>query len=484
MKKIVFILATIFCTLASQAQQQQTKEIKLLTGEKWWASGEYPTMLDDSKQCANNQFTLLVSSAGRYIWSTKPFSAYCNNEKLITTADRSPELVSAGKTLKEAYVTAYYKHLSKNVKAVDKGVFERPIYVMNISDQDEFTQDAVVRRAEWLIKEGFPKGVIILDDRWQQSYGTFRFDSERFPAPETMIAKLKSLGFDIILTVVPFVSPDSRIIRQQANNGNIIVGEDGQHAIIKWNRGYSCSYDLNNQSVTEMIAKTLENLRTKYNISGFKFENIEKLLPAQAAAWNCLAAKSKGNISNRMSAGTLFEIGYDDSTIEGVRNFVRRLLAFGLSGNVECVVSFETETTKENILNRIQFQSLMPIMKFSVEELEKLPAAERKKALEIIAQHRENVAYIETLLASRAAKGDPIIRPLEYEYPRKGFSDCDDQFMIGDKIIIALLSADNRSRTLRLPRGSWFDANGKKIKGPIVKTINYDNYPFPLFKLK
>ncbi|MBR6496401.1 MAG: hypothetical protein IKT28_04745, partial [Rikenellaceae bacterium] len=225
MKKIVFILATIFCTLASQAQQQQTKEIKLLSGEKWWASGEYPTMLDDSKQCANNQFTLLVSSAGRSIWSTKPFSAYCNNEKLITTADRSPELVSAGKTLKEAYVTAYYKHLSKNVKAVDKGVFERSIYVMNISDQDEFTQDAVVRRAEWLIKEGFPKGVIILDDRWQQSYGTFRFDSERFPAPETMIAKLKSLGFDIILTVVPFVSPDSRIIRQQANNGNIIVGE-------------------------------------------------------------------------------------------------------------------------------------------------------------------------------------------------------------------------------------------------------------------
>jgi 16S rRNA (adenine1518-N6/adenine1519-N6)-dimethyltransferase len=71
-----------------------------------------------------------------------------------------------------------------------------------------------------------------------------------------------------------------------------------------------------------------------------------------------------------MESGTLFEIGYDDSTIEGVRDFVRRLLAFGLSGNVECVVSFETETTKENILNRIQFQSLMPIMKFSIEEIE------------------------------------------------------------------------------------------------------------------
>ena len=163
MKKIVFILATIFCTLASQAQQQQTKEIKLLTGEKWWASGEYPTMLYDSKQCTNDRFTLLVSSAGRYIWSTKPISAYCNNENLITTADNNLELVSAGKTLKEAYVTAYYKHLSKNTKTVDKGIFERPIYVMSISDQDEFTQDAVVKRAEWLTKEGFPKGVIILD---------------------------------------------------------------------------------------------------------------------------------------------------------------------------------------------------------------------------------------------------------------------------------------------------------------------------------
>ena len=89
MKKIVFILATIFCTLASQAQQQQTKEIKLLSGEKWWASGEYPTMLYDSKQCTNDRFTLLVSSAGRYIWSAKPISAYCNNENLITTADNN-----------------------------------------------------------------------------------------------------------------------------------------------------------------------------------------------------------------------------------------------------------------------------------------------------------------------------------------------------------------------------------------------------------
>ena len=123
---------------------------------------------------------------------------------------------------------------------------------MSISDQDEFTQDAVVRRAEWLTREGFPKGVIILDDRWQQSYGTFQFDSERFPAPETMIAKLKSLGFDIILTVVPFVSPDSRIVRQQTNNGNIIVGEEGEPAIIKW------SNDENFFMVVDILIKLMQ----------------------------------------------------------------------------------------------------------------------------------------------------------------------------------------------------------------------------------
>ena len=180
----------------------------------------------------------------------------------------------------------------------------------------------------------------------------------------------------------------------------------------------------------------------------------------------------------------MYNIQYDDSTHESVRDFVCRLLAYGLSGNIECIVSFETESTKQNILNRIRFQSLMPIMKLDIEELEKLTDSERDEALTLITQHNQNNSYIESLLASRSAKGDPIIRPVEYEHPRKGFADCDDQFMIGDKIIFAPLSSDNRSRTVRLPRGAWIDSNGKKIKGPVVKTINYDNYPTPIFRLK
>lgn len=484
MKKIGIIIAALFCVLTGQAQEKQRGEIKLQASEKWWAIGGYPTMLSDSKQCSNNSFTLLVSSAGRYVWSETPFSAHCDKENLITTSDKKLEIVSAGKTLKEAYITAYYKHLSNKVKAPDKALMQRPFYEMNISDNEYFTQDDVIKRAQWLLDKGFPKGTIILDDRWQQSYGTFSFDSERFPSPETMISKLNSMGFDIKLAVVPFVSPDSRIARNQNNNGNIIVGSDGVPMIIKWERGYSCCYDLNNPSVKDMITEKLEKLREKYKISGFKFENIENQLPEQAASWCDLAVKSKGNISNRAEAETMCNIHYNDSTHESVRDFVRRLLAYGLSGNVEFIVSFETESTKQNILNRIRFQSLMPIMKLDIEELEKLSDSERDEARTLISQHNQNNSYIESLLASRSAKGDPIIRPVEYEHPRKGFADCDDQFMIGDKIIFAPLSSDNRSRTLRLPRGAWIDSNGKKIKGPVVKTINYDNYPTPIFRLK
>ena len=127
MRKFCFIISALLCTLTLQAQQQQTKQTNLLTSEKWWASGQYPTMLDNSKQCIDKKFTLLVSSAGRYIWSQTPFSAYCNNGQLITTSDQKVEIVSAGKTLKEAYITAHYKHLSKNNQTVDKSIFRRPI---------------------------------------------------------------------------------------------------------------------------------------------------------------------------------------------------------------------------------------------------------------------------------------------------------------------------------------------------------------------
>ena len=66
--------------------------------------------------------------------------------------------------------------------------------------------------------------------------------------------------------------------------------------------------------------------------------------------------------------------------------------------------------------------------------------------------------------------GDPILRPLLYEYPERAFENMDDQFLIGDAILVAPIvesaavsksvvahGVRHQQRHVTLPQGWWFD---------------------------
>jgi len=72
-------------------------------------------------------------------------------------------------------------------------------------------------------------------------------------------------------------------------------------------------------------------------------------------------------------------------------------------------------------------------------------------------------------LAKRAAEtGEPIVRSMEYEYPHQGFTDCKDQYMLGDKYLVAPMVTPGVKRTVKLPKGKWKDERGQIFKGPKV----------------
>ncbi len=75
--------------------------------------------------------------------------------------------------------------------------------------------------------------------------------------------------------------------------------------------------------------------------------------------------------------------------------------------------------------------------------------------------------------------GDPIIRPLLYHYPGPEFSDLDDQYLVGDALLVApILHGEGQGpeslrhgvtvqeRPVVLPPGRWFDLNrGEWLEG-------------------
>lgn len=92
--------------------------------------------------------------------------------------------------------------------------------------------------------------------------------------------------------------------------------------------------------------------------------------------------------------------------------------------------------------------------------------------------------YLANLFAQHEESGDPILRPLIYEF--EGLSDefytLDDQFMIGNAIMQApILDDTRRYRIVRLPTNSyWLDGNGEWITGKRI-SVEPDRGETPLF---
>jgi alpha-glucosidase len=64
-----------------------------------------------------------------------------------------------------------------------------------------------------------------------------------------------------------------------------------------------------------------------------------------------------------------------------------------------------------------------------------------------------------------AQTGEPIVRSMEYAFPGQGFESCTDQYMLGDRYLVAPMLTPGHSRTVKLPKGRWQDETGKTYKG-------------------
>lgn len=66
--------------------------------------------------------------------------------------------------------------------------------------------------------------------------------------------------------------------------------------------------------------------------------------------------------------------------------------------------------------------------------------------------------------------GQPIIRPMCYNYPNEGLETVTDQFLPGQDIVVApVLEKGARTRIVRLPAGNWRGADGKLYSGGTVE---------------
>lgn len=283
MKKL--ILSILAFSLATTALPQQVKEIEILPNEKWWGGatdlGNKMPFCDNTieadlqTQNFNNQTTpLLISNKGRYIWCDGPFQFQLRDGKIrIESARGTIEYATAGNTLKEAYLTASGKYLPPAGILPPELFFSKPQYNTWIELIYNQNQEDILKYARSIIDNGFPTGILMIDDNWQKDYGNFNFRPDKFPNPKAMVDELHAMGFKVMLWVSPFVSPDSEEFRYLKTKGYLVKrkGSD-QPAILDWWNGSSACYDLSNPEAYNHLRSTLKKMQQDYHIDGFKFD--------------------------------------------------------------------------------------------------------------------------------------------------------------------------------------------------------------------
>ena len=494
---------------------QEVNRVVVDKDEYWWgavvARGGLmpyvePFSYDIEHQNGNNQVVpLLLSNKGRYIWSDSPFQFSASKDSLIVQSNYDVvEVSQAGKTLKEAYLDASGKYFKPSGTLPDTLFFTQPQYNTWIELMYNQNQEDILHYARQIIANGFPPGVLMIDDNWQKYYGNFEFREDKFPDPKQMIEELHAMGFKVMLWVCPFVSADSPESRALRAKNYLITEDNGKPAILDWWNGRSACYDLTNPDASAHFVAQLKNMQEVYGIDGFKFDagdnsfyTSDRLVSYKKDALAVDHTLAWANIGldfpvNEYRAGwkmggqpLVQRLGDKNYSWKAVQALIPDMLAAGLLGYAYTCPDMigggqfksflnvdQSKINQQLIVRSAQVHALMPMMQFSVAPWRILNKENLHIVREMALLHQRMAPYIMQLARHASVSGEPIVRHMEYEFPHQGFETCKDQFMLGERYLVAPVVNSEHSRQVKLPKGRWKDDLGKLHQGG--KTIQID----------
>ena len=510
------MLAAAF--LFSCSQSQETR-ISLTEGTSVWGGrikdgslmpfqAGFQANLSDNR--SNQVAPLLLLSDGTYVWSDLPFSFRVEEDAIVI--DGKVEVSKAGENLADAYRAAAAAHFPPSGKLPPAEFYRCPQYNTWIELMYDQNQEGVLDYARGILENGLPAGIIMIDDTWQEDYGKWYFHPARFPDPKAMCDQLHEMGFKVMLWICPFVSMDQYQICRRINEfDGFLASPDGSGPYpVRWWNGTSAVLDLSNPASVEWFGGELHRLMEDYGVDGFKFDAGDyDFYPADAiAAGGTVPAWEQCSLFvqlaseypyNELRAGwrnagqPIVQRLHDKAhSWEDLGKLIPEMMAESIMGfSFACPDmvgggSFETflsgQTDQELVVRSAQVHALMPMMQFSLAPWRVLSASNYQAVLDAVAVREHFLPLIETLFRRAAESGEPIVAPLEYYFPHQGFSAVKDEFMLGEKVLVAPVVTPGTSRTVILPPGEWKADDGTLYQGGTI-TIDVPVGRLPYFEL-
>ena len=516
---VVLVVALLGARVRS-AETARTLDITVEDDEHWWVGvvseshrmpfgrASLPFEIDLFGNTAGNQVQpLLLSTKGRYIWSEEPFHLAIHDGTMHVASDLGPlESGRQGTSLREAALYAGTHHFPPSGKTPDPVLFTQPQFNTWIELTYDQNQRDVLAYARAIVANGFPPGVLMIDEGWFEAYGTWDFHRGRFPDPKKMMDDLHAMGFKVMVWVCPYIRPDGQQFAALLQDRSKVVWlrsakEPSLPAIMQWWDGFSAVADLTSPVGREWFTAQLRRLADTYGVDGFKLDGGDAELFAQSAMLTGAVAHDASATPNRLTEvfaqiGLAFPLNEyratwkmggqplaqrlrdKEHTWEDLRKLVPGIVNLGLMGYpFACpdmigggeYLSFQNlaAVDQELVVRAAQVHALMPMMQFSVAPWRVLSAEHLAIARRMAALHTEHGAEILALAQESARTGEPILRSLEYAYPHQGYATVVDEFLLGPDILVApVVEKGARQRRLFVPPGRWKGDDGSIVTGP------------------
>lgn len=489
-------------------------KLEILPGEYWWgglSAVGHETPYDSTSVADHDLFgdnkgnqaqPLLLSSKGRYVWSEQPIR-YHFNKGTIEVSTRTGEIHSGqeGANLHEVYKFVAGKFFPSNGKIPDDLLFTHPQYNTWIELMYDQNEKDILEYARAIIANGYPPGVLMIDDNWQEDYGTFEFSARRFQDPKGMMAVLHRMGFKVMLWICPFVSPDSTDFRYLAKEGMLLLDPQktqdvlwantrDKAAIIRWWNGASACLDLSNPKTMKWFQDRLDHLVNEYGVDGFKLDagdadfykggivsfqpdlipNDHTALFAEVglryplneyrASWKMAGLPLAQRLRDKTHEWDDLAKLIPDLMSQSVMGYAYTCPDMIGGGEYQSFLNTDT-IDQELVVRSAQVHALMPMMQFSVAPWRILSQENNAICLEMAKLHVEMGPKILELAKEASKTGEPIAKPMAMAFPSGGYETIKDQFVLGSDIIVApVVEKGGRSRSVVLPAGQWKSEDG------------------------
>jgi len=367
-------------------------------------------------------------------------------------------------------------------------------------------QEKLLDYATDLHDNGLGGHTVQLDDKWESNYGNMTFDPKAYPDPRAMSDRIHDLGYDFGLWVTLWINLDSTNYQYAADHDYLLhdAADPTKPCTVTWWNGTAGIVDLANPEAKAWYQGNLQKLMDSYHVDGLKFDtrffddhcagrdgntrtDYQRLGSELADSYDLqgagirvhwgTAAHESGFVVRQIDKGTgwnslqasvsqnlaLSTIGYP---------FVETDMIGGSSG--------QPAPTKEVLVRWAQSASYMPLMYASTSPVDTTDVTTGQKVdydqqtvdlyREAIARYERLAPYIRDQVRHTLKTGDPIVRPLFFDFPADRASyTVDDEWLLGPAVLAAPNLTPSPSRDIHLPPGTWYDVHrGTTVKGPVT----------------